>query len=91
MALLTVPLAFTFLGTPEENGQADPLVLLDGVRRYAERLAFIHDGQLTEGTAGEMLTQERLQELYGIPVRVGELAGHRVVSPADLPPPGGAA
>jgi ABC-type Mn2+/Zn2+ transport system ATPase subunit len=65
--------------------------LLHVVARYAERLAFIHDGRLTEGTAAEMLTQERLQELYGIPVEVGELAGHRTVSPADQPPPESAA
>jgi ABC-type Mn2+/Zn2+ transport system ATPase subunit len=63
--------------------------LLHVVARYAQRLAFIHDGGLREGSAEEMLTQERLQGLYGIPVEVGELAGFRTVAPADDAPGGG--
>ena len=61
--------------------------LLHVVARYAERLAFIHDGRLTHGVAAEMLTQDRLQALYGIPVELGDLGGHTTVAPADVPPP----
>ena len=64
--------------------------LLHVVARYAKTLAFIHDGGLREGPATEMLTAERLQALYGIPVELGQLAGHTTVSPADVPPPGAA-
>lgn len=49
LALLTVPLAFTFFsGTGEENDLLhDPLALLDGVRRYANRIfMFCQAGQI---------------------------------------------
>ncbi len=49
LTLLTVPLAFTFFGSAadSDNTVYDPLALLDGVRRYAERiLIFCQAGQI---------------------------------------------
>ena len=48
MALLAVPLAFTFRDAHDGNGQlaADPLALLESARRYAGRIVlFCHGGQ----------------------------------------------
>jgi hypothetical protein len=49
LALLTVPLAFTFWGGEDEQGRLmqDPLALLHGVRQVADRLAiFCQAGQI---------------------------------------------
>ena len=49
LTLLTVPLAFTFFGGTDDNGNLvrDPLALLDGVRRYAQRIhIFCQAGQI---------------------------------------------
>ena len=48
LALLSVPLAFTFLDAQDSNGQlaADPLALLESARRHAGRIIlFCHGGQ----------------------------------------------
>ena len=48
MALLTVPLAFTFSDVQDRDGQipTEPLSLLESARRYADRIAvFCHGGQ----------------------------------------------
>ena len=34
------------------------------LRRHAQRVAWLHDGKLTEGPANEMLSRERLLELF---------------------------
>ncbi len=60
--------------------------LLHVVARYAQRIAFIHDGLLVAGPARSMLSARRLEPLYGMPVVVGDLAGHPVVAPKGGPP-----
>jgi hypothetical protein len=62
MALLTVPLAYTVLGTVSANGRPDPLALLDGMRRYADRMTvFVQAGQIAV-PAGEQLLFTYLEQ-----------------------------
>ncbi len=49
---------------------------------YAERIAFITEGGVHSGDADEMLRPERLRELFGVNVVVGEVSGRRVIAPA---------
>jgi ABC-type Mn2+/Zn2+ transport system ATPase subunit len=49
---------------------------------YAERIAFISDRSVTSGDADDMLRPERLRELFGVDVVVGEVSGRRVIAPA---------
>jgi hypothetical protein len=49
LALLTAPLAFTFFDWEDDEGRptADPLALLEGIRRHADRIAvFCQEGQI---------------------------------------------
>ena len=55
--------------------------MLHVVARYAGRLAIIHDGVLDCGSVDEMLVPERLEQLYGMPVAVHQLATGRMVAP----------
>ncbi|MEE4278967.1 MAG: metal ABC transporter ATP-binding protein [Halieaceae bacterium] len=60
--------------------------MLHVVARYADRLAFVHQGLLEAGAAHEMLTPDRLAPLYnGMPVAVGVFDGHIGVAPAEAP------
>lgn len=49
---------------------------------YAERIAFITEGRVHAGSAEAMLTPERLRELFGVEVVVGDVSGRRVIAPA---------
>lgn len=62
--------------------------LLYLVATHAERLAFIHRGRLEVGPAEEMLEPERLARLFGAPMIVEEVGGHRLVAPARAPQEG---
>jgi hypothetical protein len=56
MALLTVPLAYTVFGTADANGRPDPLALLDGMRRYADRMTiFVQAGQIAVPAKEQLL------------------------------------
>ncbi len=59
------------------------------VARYAQRVAFIRHGRLSEGSAEALLTGEHLSALYGIDVVVGDFAGRRAVAPGGALPPAG--
>ena len=56
MALLAVPLAFTFRDAQDGDGQlaSDPLALLESARRHADRIVlFCHGGQTNVPRAGQ--------------------------------------
>ena len=56
MTLLAVPLAFTFRDAQNDAGQlaTDPLSVLAGARRYADRIVvFCHGGQTSVPRAGQ--------------------------------------
>ena len=56
MALLSVPLAFTFRDTQDDHGQptTDPLSLLEGARRYANKVVvFCHGGRIGVPRSGQ--------------------------------------
>ena len=58
VALLTAPLAFTFFDWEDEDGRpaADPLALLEAVRRHARRLhVFCHGGAIHAPRNGQVL------------------------------------
>lgn len=60
--------------------------ILHLVGRYAERVAFIRrPGRLDVGDLADQFRAEHLEELYGIPVVVGQLAGKPAVAPARNP------
>jgi len=56
--------------------------LLGSVADSAGRIAIISGGRLEEGPRGEMLTEERLSRLYGIPVGVHHVDGRTAILPA---------
>lgn len=56
--------------------------LLNIVANYASRLALIGDGGLRLGSVDEILTDESLGRIYGIPVAVRSVDGRRVVFPS---------
>lgn len=53
--------------------------LLQVVANHAHRIAIINNGQVTLGESGEILSDESLTELYGVPVRVADVHGKRVI------------
>lgn len=53
--------------------------MLHVVCRYVRELALISGGTFVCGPIDEIFTSERLSGVYGIPVRVGEVGGQRVV------------
>jgi iron complex transport system ATP-binding protein len=49
---------------------------------YADRLALISSGRLEAvGTPAEVLTEERVERVYGLPVELHLVAGRPVVVP----------
>ncbi|HEX4932939.1 MAG TPA: metal ABC transporter ATP-binding protein [Gemmatimonadaceae bacterium] len=52
---------------------------LNEVANYVERIALVVRGRIRVGPVEEILTEETLQEVYGIPVDVKRFNGHRVV------------
>ena len=52
---------------------------LNEVANYVERIALVHQGGYVVGSVGDVMTQESLSEMYGIPVEVSSFEGHRIV------------
>lgn len=52
---------------------------LNEVANYVERLALLVEGKLRIGPVDEVLTEEALSGVYGIPVEVASFEGHRIV------------
>lgn len=58
LALLTAPLAFTFLDWEDEDGRptADPVALLEAIRRYSDRITiFCEAGRIAVPKPGQLL------------------------------------
>ncbi len=67
-----------------DEGRAVVVVLhdLSLASAYADRLALVSSGRLEAlGTPGEVLTEERVERVYGLPVSLHEVAGRPVVVP----------
>jgi ABC-type Mn2+/Zn2+ transport system ATPase subunit len=52
---------------------------LNEVANYVERIALVVQGGFRIGSVDEILTEETLRQMYGIPVDVERFDGHRVV------------
>ena len=52
---------------------------LNELSNVAQRLLLLHDGQVRVGTVAEMLTGDVLRQVYGVPVRVEQIDGKRVI------------
>lgn len=52
---------------------------LNEVANYVERIALVLEGGFRIGTVDEIMTEETLTAMYGIPVDVEHFEGHRVV------------
>jgi ABC-type Mn2+/Zn2+ transport system ATPase subunit len=52
---------------------------LNEVANYVERIALVHEGGHTVGTVDEVMTEQALSAMYGIPVDVSSFEGHRIV------------
>jgi ABC-type Mn2+/Zn2+ transport system ATPase subunit len=52
---------------------------LNEVANYVNRIALTLEGAFRIGSVDEMVTQQTLSEMYGIPVQVDEVHGHRIV------------
>jgi ABC-type Mn2+/Zn2+ transport system ATPase subunit len=52
---------------------------LNEVANYVERIALTVERGFRIGTVGEIMTEQTLTEMYGIPVDVDEMHGHRIV------------
>ena len=67
-----------------DEGRAVVVVLhdLSLASAYADRLALVSGGRLEAlGTPGAVLTEERVERVYGLPVSLHEVAGRPVVVP----------
>ncbi|MEZ4588022.1 MAG: metal ABC transporter ATP-binding protein [Gemmatimonadales bacterium] len=58
--------------------------LLEEVVNLVERVGFVLDGSVQVGTVAEMVVPERLTALYGVPVAVDVVNGHRAIHARGL-------
>jgi ABC-type Mn2+/Zn2+ transport system ATPase subunit len=52
---------------------------LNELSSVAQRLLLLHDGQVRVGPAAEMLTGDVLHQVYGVPARVEQIDGKRII------------
>lgn len=73
------------LGLVRELHERDRLTVLmvshalNEVANYVERIALVTEGRFRIGPIDEILGEQVLSELYGIPVEVASIGGHRIV------------
>ena len=73
------------LGLVRELHQRDALTVLmvshalNEVANYVSRIALVLEGGFRIGTVDEIMTESTLSAMYGIPVDVEQLGGHRIV------------
>lgn len=73
------------LGLVRELHDSDTLTVLmvshalNEVANYVERIALVVERGFRIGTVAEIMTEETLTQMYGIPVDVDEMHGHRIV------------
>ncbi len=65
----------------EESGLTVLMVshALNEVANYVDRIALVVERGFRIGTVSEIMTEETLTTMYGIPVDVDEMHGHRIV------------
>ncbi len=52
---------------------------LNEVANYVERIALVLEGAFRIGHVNEIMTEQTLSSMYGIPVEVDSFDGHRIV------------
>jgi len=52
---------------------------LNEVANYVQRIALVAEGGFRIGTTDEIMTEQALTQMYGIPVEVNSFDGHRIV------------
>jgi ABC-type cobalamin/Fe3+-siderophores transport system ATPase subunit len=52
---------------------------LNEVANYVERIALVVERGFRIGTVAQIMTEDTLTQMYGIPVDVDEMHGHRIV------------
>lgn len=73
------------LGLVRELHDRDALTVLmvshalNEVANYVDRIALVVEGGFRIGTTDEIMTEEALTQMYGIPVEVDSFDGHRIV------------
>jgi ABC-type Mn2+/Zn2+ transport system ATPase subunit len=73
------------LGLVRELHERDKLTVLmvshalNEVANYVDRIALVVNGGFRIGRVGEIMTESVLSDMYGIPVEVANINGHRVV------------
>ena len=73
------------LGLVRELHDRDSLTVLmvshalNEVANYVERIALVVEGGFRIGTTDEIMTEQALSQMYGIPVEVDSFDGHRIV------------
>jgi manganese/zinc/iron transport system ATP- binding protein len=73
------------LGLVRELHERDNLTVLmvshalNEVANYVDRIALVVERGFRIGTVAEIMTEETLTQMYGIPVDVDEMHGHRIV------------
>ena len=73
------------LGLVRELHERDNLTVLmvshalNEVSNYVERIALVVEGGFRIGTTDEIMTEQALSQMYGIPVEVNSVEGHRIV------------
>lgn len=79
------------LGLVRELHERDRLTVLmvshalNEVANYVERIALVTEGRFRIGPIDEILGEQGLTDLYGIPVEVVSVSGHRLVLARRLP------
>src|SRR6185503_14042061 len=73
------------LGLVRELHERDGLTVLmvshalNEVANYVQRIALVEEGGFRIGTTDEIMTEQALSQMYGIPVEVNSFDGHRIV------------
>ena len=60
---------------------------LNEVANYVDRIALTLEGAFRVGTVNEIVNEQTLTAMYGIPVEVDQVHGHRIVVARRRPPP----
>jgi ABC-type enterochelin transport system ATPase subunit len=58
------------------------------VANYVSRIALVVERGFRIGTVADIMTEETLTQMYGIPVDVDEMHGHRIVVARRTAPEG---
>jgi iron complex transport system ATP-binding protein len=56
---------------------------LNQALRYADRFILLKDGKVHAHGGSDVITSEVIEEVYGLPVVIGEVAGMRCVVPGS--------